>query len=50
MDTELISSLKLMGMGMAAIFFVIIIIYLVVQLMLRISRGKTGSTNAAKPL
>ncbi|MFZ0471612.1 MAG: OadG family transporter subunit [Bacteroidales bacterium] len=50
MDTELISSLKLMGMGMAAIFFVIIIIYLVVQLMLRISRGKAGNTNAAKPL
>ncbi len=39
-----------MGMGMAAIFFVIIIIYLVVQLMLRISRGKAGNTNAAKPL
>jgi Na+-transporting methylmalonyl-CoA/oxaloacetate decarboxylase gamma subunit len=50
MSTELISSLKLMGMGMAAIFFVIIIIYLVVQLMLRISRGKAGNTNAAKPL
>jgi Na+-transporting methylmalonyl-CoA/oxaloacetate decarboxylase gamma subunit len=50
MNTELISSLKLMGMGMAAIFFVIIIIYLVVQLMLRISRGKAGNTNAAKPL
>jgi Na+-transporting methylmalonyl-CoA/oxaloacetate decarboxylase gamma subunit len=50
MNTELISSLKLMGMGMAAIFFVIIIIYLVVQLMLRISRGKADNTNAAKPL
>lgn len=50
MDTELISSLKLMGMGMAAIFFVIIIIYLVVQLMLRISRGKANGKNAAKPL
>jgi Na+-transporting methylmalonyl-CoA/oxaloacetate decarboxylase gamma subunit len=49
MNTELISSLKLMGMGMAAIFFVIIIIYLVVQLMLRISRGKADNPNAAKP-
>ena len=50
MNTELISALKLMGMGMAAIFFVIVIIYLVVQLMLRISRGKTNGTNTAKPL
>ena len=50
MNTELISALKLMGMGMAAIFFVIVIIYLVVQLMLRISRGKSNGTNAAKPL
>lgn len=50
MDTELISALKLMGMGMAAIFFVIIIIYLVVQLMLRISRGKADKPDAAKPL
>jgi Na+-transporting methylmalonyl-CoA/oxaloacetate decarboxylase gamma subunit len=50
MNTELISALKLMGMGMAAIFFVIVIIYLVVQLMLRISRGKANGTSAAKPL
>jgi len=50
MNTELINALKLMGMGMAAIFFVIIIIYLVVQLMLRISRGKADKPNAAKPL
>jgi Na+-transporting methylmalonyl-CoA/oxaloacetate decarboxylase gamma subunit len=50
MNTELISALKLMGMGMAAIFFVIVIIYLVVQLMLRISRGKANGNNAAKPL
>ena len=50
MNTELISALKLMGMGMVAIFFVIVIIYLVVQLMLRISRGKANSPNAAKPL
>ena len=50
MNTELISALKLMGMGLAAIFFVIVIIYLVVQLMLRISRGKTNGANAAKPL
>jgi Na+-transporting methylmalonyl-CoA/oxaloacetate decarboxylase gamma subunit len=49
MNTDLISSLKLMGMGMAAIFFVIIIIYLIVQLMLRISRGKADNPNAAKP-
>jgi hypothetical protein len=50
MNTELISSLKLMGMGMAAIFVVIVIIYLAVQLMLRITREKTNGTNAPKPL
>ncbi len=50
MNTELLNALKLMGMGMAAIFFVIIIIYLVVQLMLRISRGKADKPDAPKPL
>ena len=50
MNTELINALKLMGMGMAAIFFVIIIIYLVVQLMLRISRGKADKPDATTPL
>lgn len=50
MNADLISAFKLMGMGMGAIFFVIIIIYLVVQLMLRISRDKTDIPDAEKPL
>lgn len=34
-----IKSLELMGMGMGAIFFVIIIIYIAVNLMLRFTKG-----------
>lgn len=34
---NVINSFKLMGMGMAAIFLVIIVIYLVVNLMLKIT-------------
>jgi len=37
MDIDVINSLKLMGMGMGAIFFVIIIIYAAVNLMLKLS-------------
>ena len=48
MNTDLINSLKLMGMGMAAIFIVILTIYLVVQLLLRITGGKKGATDTAK--
>lgn len=37
MDIDVINSLKLMGMGMGAIFFVIIVIYAAVNLMLKLS-------------
>jgi len=37
MDIDVINSLKLMGMGMGAIFFVIIVIYASVNLMLKLS-------------
>lgn len=37
MDIDVINSLKLMGMGMGAIFFVIVIIYASVNLMLKLS-------------
>lgn len=37
MNIDVINSLKLMGMGMGAIFFVIIIIYAAVNLMFKIS-------------
>ncbi len=41
MNTQnVITSLKLMGMGMAAIFFVIIIIYAAVNIMLKLSKNK----------
>ncbi len=49
MNTDLINSLKLMGMGMAAIFIVILTIYLVVQLLLRITGVKKSSTGTTKP-
>nr|WP_300095904.1 OadG-related small transporter subunit [Sedimentibacter sp.] len=35
MDIDVIKSLELMGMGMAAIFLVIIVIYAAVNLMLK---------------
>ena len=44
MNTDLINSLKLMGMGMGAIFTVILIIYLAVWIMLRV----TGSHKEKK--
>lgn len=37
MNIDVINSLKLMGMGMGAIFFVIIVIYAAVNLMFKIS-------------
>jgi len=39
-SANVINSLKLMGMGMAAIFVVIIVIYLVVNLMLKLTSRK----------
>ncbi len=44
MNTDLISSLKMMGMGMGAIFTVILIIYVAVWIMLRV----TGSREEGK--
>ena len=38
MNANFIASLKLMGMGMAAIFFVIIAIYAVVTIMLKATK------------
>lgn len=40
MNPDLIKSLDLMGKGMTAIFVVIIVIYLSVNLMLRLTEGK----------
>lgn len=37
MNTDLINSLKLAGMGMAAIFLVILVIYLFVHLLLKLA-------------
>ena len=39
-NVNVINSLKLMGMGMAAIFVVIIVIYLIVNLMLKLTSQK----------
>jgi hypothetical protein len=39
-SVNVINSLKLMGMGMSAIFVVIIVIYFVVNLMLKITSEK----------
>ncbi len=40
MNTDLIKSFELMGQGMAAIFVVIIVIYLAVHLILRLTGGR----------
>ncbi|MGD9566733.1 MAG: OadG-related small transporter subunit [Sedimentibacter sp.] len=40
MNANVINSFKLMGMGMAAIFFVIIVIYLAVNIMLKVTAEK----------
>ena len=37
MNTDLINSLKLAGMGMAAIFLVILVIYLFVHVLLKLT-------------
>lgn len=39
-NVNVINSLKLMGMGMSAIFVVIIVIYFVVNLMLKLTSEK----------
>jgi hypothetical protein len=44
MNTDLLKSLDLMGKGMAAIFVVIIVIYLAVHLILRITGRKKNET------
>ena len=41
MNTDLINSLKLAGMGMAAIFLVILVIYLFVHILLKLT-GKNS--------
>lgn len=44
MNTDLLKSLELMGEGMTAIFVVIIVIYLAVHLILKLTGGrKTGT-------
>jgi len=43
MNTDLINSLKLTGMGMAAIFIVILVIYLAVHLILKLSNNKKAA-------
>lgn len=40
MESDLIKSLELMGQGMTAIFVVIIVIYLAVHLILKLTGGK----------
>ena len=40
MNIDVIKSLQLMGMGMAAIFFVILIIYAALNLMLKLTSEK----------
>ncbi len=45
MNTDLISSFKLMGMGMAAIFTVILIIYLAVWIMLKVTGSSEEGTD-----
>ena len=46
MNTDLISSLKLMGMGMGAIFTVILIIYFAVWIMLRATASREEGKDA----
>ena len=40
MNIDVIKSLQLMGMGMAAIFFVILVIYAALNLMLKLTNEK----------
>lgn len=46
MNADLISSFKLMGMGMAAIFTVILIIYVAVWIMLRVTGSREEGADA----
>jgi hypothetical protein len=48
MNTDLINSLKLMGMGMGAIFLVITVIYIAVHLMLRLTGGKKDEPDTGR--
>lgn len=41
MSTDVLNSFKLMGMGMAAIFLVIIVIYAAVRIMLKATAENT---------
>ena len=43
MNENVINSLELMGKGMAAIFFVIIVIYLAVTIMLKVIKEKPSN-------
>jgi Na+-transporting methylmalonyl-CoA/oxaloacetate decarboxylase gamma subunit len=47
MNTDLISSLKLMGMGMGAIFTVILIIYFAVWIMLKATASRSEEKDAS---
>lgn len=49
MNTDLINSLKLMGMGMGAIFTVILIIYMAVWIMLRITTSHEEGKDTTAP-
>jgi Na+-transporting methylmalonyl-CoA/oxaloacetate decarboxylase gamma subunit len=49
MNTDLINSLKLMGMGMGAIFTVILIIYLAVWIMLKITASRGEGKDSTAP-
>ncbi len=46
MNTDLINSLKLMGMGMGAIFTVILIIYMALWIMLRVTGTREKGKDA----
>ncbi|MGB8357696.1 MAG: OadG family protein [Bacteroidales bacterium] len=48
MNTDLINSLKMMGMGMGAIFLVIIVIYIAVQLMLKLTGSKKDEPDTGR--
>jgi hypothetical protein len=50
MNADFFKSLQLMGEGMMAIFVVIIVIYLAVHLILRITGGKKKEPDVSKNL
>ncbi len=49
MNADFFKSLDLMGKGMTAIFVVIIVIYLAVQLILKLSGGRKKEPSEPKP-